>query len=149
MTMQPFITQLRQQEPGVYHLPSRPDISGGAADAGSLRYFALPPLPHVSKEGLLEALRLGLDFPEYFGGNWDAAFDCLTDRSWHKGTTVVIELPIAANATVEADTLAVFAEVLRDACTFWIDQGVQLYCLLPGLAASQAAPAAIPALWPV
>ena len=149
MTMKPFINHLRQKKPGVYRLESRPDISGDATVDGPLLHFTLPPLPHVSKEGLLEALRLGLDFPEYFGGNWDAAFDCLTDRSWSSGTTVVIELPIAGNAAVEADSLAAFADILRDACAFWSGQGVKLYCLLPGLAEKQATPAAIPFLHPV
>lgn len=149
MTMKPFITQLRQKEPGVYRLESRPDTSGGATVDGPLLHFTLRPLPHVSKEGLFEALRLGLDFPEYFGGNWDAAFDCLTDRSWPSGTTVVIELPIAVDAAVEGDSLAVFADILRDACAFWSGQGVKLYCLLPGLAEKQAAPASISLLHPV
>lgn len=33
----------------------------------------------VSKESVLNALSTAFDFPDYFGHNWDAAFDCLCD----------------------------------------------------------------------
>ena len=32
-----------------------------------------------SKTALLEFLKKALHFPDYFGGNWDALNDCLTD----------------------------------------------------------------------
>ena len=32
-----------------------------------------------SRERFFEALAAALNFPDYFGHNWDAAYDCLTD----------------------------------------------------------------------
>lgn len=31
-----------------------------------------------------------LDFPEYFGFNWDALADCLSDLDWHLGLSYVL-----------------------------------------------------------
>jgi hypothetical protein len=43
------------------------------------------------KERLLERLAVGLKFPDYFGGNWDALIDCLSDMSWFEGREAVID----------------------------------------------------------
>ncbi len=49
-----------------------------------------------SKSDLLEQLKTKLNFPDYFGYNWDALNDCLADFSWieQKNITIVhTELP--------------------------------------------------------
>lgn len=38
-----------------------------------------------AKRGLLDAFAAALEFPRWFGGNWDALEDCLGDLSWRKG----------------------------------------------------------------
>ncbi|MEV0678159.1 barstar family protein [Actinosynnema sp. NPDC050436] len=35
-----------------------------------------------SKSAALAAIGLALDFPDYYGQNLDALYDCLTDLSW-------------------------------------------------------------------
>ncbi|MGJ4748471.1 barstar family protein, partial [Leptospira sp. SA-E8] len=42
-------------------------------------------------EQLLQALYQLLWLPGYFGFNWDALHDCLTDFSWIRERTVVLE----------------------------------------------------------
>ena len=42
------------------------------------------------KEALLERLATALDFPDWFGGNWDALEDCLTDLSGAPGPATVL-----------------------------------------------------------
>lgn len=35
-----------------------------------------------SVDELMEELKFKLNFPDYFGSNWDALSDCLTDFFW-------------------------------------------------------------------
>ncbi|MFE5503574.1 barstar family protein [Amycolatopsis japonica] len=51
--------------------------------------FARGAYPHlidgtrtVDKDSTLDAIAEALSFPEYFGKNLDALYDCLTDLSW-------------------------------------------------------------------
>ena len=41
---------------------------------------------------LLGAIALAFDFPGYFGGNWDALLDCLSDMSWAPAKGYVLVL---------------------------------------------------------
>lgn len=43
-------------------------------------------------KGLLARLAHGLSFPDYFGANWDALIDCLSDLSWSNAPDVVIDM---------------------------------------------------------
>ncbi len=66
---------------------------------------------------LLQALYQLLWFPGYFGFNWDALSDCLTDLSWIREKKVVLEhsrLP----SLPESD-LIIYLDILRDAVLSW------------------------------
>jgi barstar (barnase inhibitor) len=43
-----------------------------------------------TREDLFRTLEQGLKFPDYFGNNWDALIDCLSDLSWLEAAEVVI-----------------------------------------------------------
>jgi RNAse (barnase) inhibitor barstar len=45
------------------------------------------------QDALLTRIAAGLNFPDYFGMNWNALIDCLRDLSWlnPKGVIVVLE----------------------------------------------------------
>jgi hypothetical protein len=45
-------------------------------------FLARIPYGLSGKTKLLDALRVALEFPAYFGRNWDALSDCLQDMSW-------------------------------------------------------------------
>ena len=38
----------------------------------------------------MERIAQALEFPQWFGGNWDALEDCLTDLSWSKAAGHVL-----------------------------------------------------------
>lgn len=70
-----------------------------------------------SKDELLDGLSHCLRFPAYFGFNWDALSDCLTDFSWIEERDVILfhcEMPVLA----EPD-LTTYLQILSDAVLDW------------------------------
>ncbi len=43
------------------------------------------------KEQLLMRIAQGLSFPDYFGENWDALIDCLSDLTWSQASEAIID----------------------------------------------------------
>jgi RNAse (barnase) inhibitor barstar len=115
---------------GAYRMKNRLPCTHKTETNCSLYRYSFPNLENLQRETLLYALAKTLSFPDYFGVNWDAAYDCLTDRDWQAGAVVVVEMNITADATVDEDALNTLIDVMRDACRFWNDQQVTLYFLL-------------------
>lgn len=44
----------------------------------------------LTRDELLDEFAHGLDFPQYFGRNWDALEDCLTDLEWLSAEAFVL-----------------------------------------------------------
>jgi RNAse (barnase) inhibitor barstar len=116
---------------GVY----RYEGSGGAP----LTRLAGKPARHVridkppTKRALLDTLAAVLGFPDHFGGNWDALYDCLTDLALAPGSTVVIEIGgLTRLARQAAGELVTAIETFRDAASFWKERDVRLVVLLGG-----------------
>ena len=59
---------------------------------GGLRALDVSLLGVKSKDELLRRVAQALQFPEWFGGNWDALEDCLSDLSWQRADGWVILL---------------------------------------------------------
>ena len=69
------------------------------------------------KNALFEMLRREVPFPDYFGNNWNALFDCLCDLSWIKSRRVIIlhsDLP-----PLDRKELATYLHVLSDSVRGW------------------------------
>lgn len=80
-------------------------------------------------QGLARALR----FPDYFGHNWDAVYDCLTDLTWLPADGYVLVLDgIDRFATNEPKQWDIGLKVLWEACAFWQSPRRPLYTLLLG-----------------
>jgi hypothetical protein len=80
------------------------------------------------KAGLLERLGRAMAFPEWFGGNWDAWFDCLTDLGWHapaSGYVLVVRHALGMHRTAP-ETLDTALAIVEDAARVWADRGVTL-----------------------
>jgi len=78
-------------------------------------------LPHVKCEDqLFDKLSEVLQFPDYFGHNWDAVYDCLRDFSWitQKGIVLMHDEIPALNET----SLKIYFEVLNDAVNNWKEE---------------------------
>lgn len=86
------------------------------------------------KPTLLEAIASALDFPEWFGGNWDALEDCLTDMSWNKARGYVVVLEHSAELIKRAPAeFAAAREVFKSAAVYWAGQGKPFWTLFGGV----------------
>ncbi|AXK34247.1 hypothetical protein DVA86_17925 [Streptomyces armeniacus] len=68
--------------PGVYRVPSVGPEALLQAQAENWQAAVLDLGGVTDKAGFLDACASGLELPDWFGRNWDALADCLTDLSW-------------------------------------------------------------------
>ncbi|MCC4598358.1 barstar family protein [Xanthomonas campestris pv. phormiicola] len=85
-------------------------------DAAEVFYVRIDPEICLSEE-LLKSLYYSLWFPGYFGFNWNALYDFLTDLGWipcHKIVLVHDALP-----NLPEKDLKVYLDVLHDSVSGW------------------------------
>jgi len=99
-----------------------------AAEAAGLSYTLIDLRGVDGKPGFLHAIAAAMHFPEYFGGNWDALHDCLTDLSWQPARGYVLSLAgfqaFGEAATADA---AIARSILQAAADFWKGNGVPFF----------------------
>lgn len=80
------------------------------------------------------ALAASLHFPAYFGRNWDAVYDLLTDPGWFPQEGMVLILDsFQGFANAHPEQWQIGLRVFQDACDFWQPLGRPLHILLSGL----------------
>jgi len=87
----------------------------------------------LDKQCLLERVAAALQFPDWFGHNWDAFFDCLADLGWRSGAGYLLLLEHVGDlrdTSPEAFDTAVL--ILRDAAETWDRRGVPFRAFLTG-----------------
>jgi Barstar (barnase inhibitor) len=73
-----------------------------------------------STSGLLTECARALDFPDYFGHNWDALEECLTDLEWLPAKGYILLITDAGCVLPDdAEEYETFLEILRDAGEAW------------------------------
>jgi hypothetical protein len=79
-----------------------------------------------ARERPLAAIARALEFPSWFGGNWDALEDCLGDLSW-RGRDGHVLLFETFPAGKDLDMLL---EVLRSSAEFWSARSRPFFAVL-------------------
>lgn len=98
-------------ESGVYRVDRAEQVSAGAHRVVSIRYG--------DKATLMRNIAAALQFPDWFGANWDALEDCLSDLSWLSASGYLLLIEDAQ----PGDDLGVLIDVLRSAAEWWRDRG--------------------------
>ena len=76
------------------------------------------------KAGLLERTATALAFPAWFGGNWDAFYDCLGDLGWREATGWLLVLENTGDLRRHApEALDTAVAILGDAAEAWAARG--------------------------
>lgn len=112
---------------GLYRAPRTGKVLDAAQRHG-LRVARIAFRRHAGKPELLRAFAAALEFPDWFGQNWDALEDCLTDLSWlaAPGHVILIE----GSASLAQEDSAALCSVLADAAQFWRGQGRRFYAVV-------------------
>jgi RNAse (barnase) inhibitor barstar len=125
-------TLIKQGKGGVFR--SHAEISEKALDAAlhrGLRVEKIGLQGARDKNAFLNAVARSLRFPDYFGRNWDAFYDCLTDLEHEKGEGVLVLLREASGfARAEPEEFAAAVDALQDAVEFWDADGKVLLIIV-------------------
>ncbi len=79
-----------------------------------------------AKEELFDSLARALDFPQWFGRNWDALEDVLDDLSWRKGGEGHV---LVFRSYPEGEELGILLDVLRSSAEYWAGRGKPFFAV--------------------
>jgi len=127
---------LKQDKPaGIYHFVSEASVPflRQEADKADWRLYALDGKKITDKKTFLAQIAREMEFPDYFGKNWDALNDCLTDMPWSQGHgyIVLFQAPDRMYKKSPQD-MAVALDVFKTAIEFWRGLNIPFYVLLRG-----------------
>jgi hypothetical protein len=118
---------------GLYRVPDRAPVAAilRRVEEVDLRPALLDGDAIGDKGSLLRACAAALDFPPYFGRNWDALADCLADLSWlpASGHIILYDNPAPLIRRAPRDW-AVAREIFADAADAWRARGIPFAVLL-------------------
>ena len=84
----------------------------------------------VADDGVFRSTARALQFPDWFGANWDALEDCLTDLSWSSAGGHI--LLIEGVADLPGDERGIFADILGSAAAYWAERGRPFFAVFVG-----------------
>lgn len=118
---------------GVYRVAQDHDIRD-VASKGSREIVTIT--LGAAKAGMLESIAAALDFPEWFGGNWDALEDSLTDLSWREHRPLAL---LFRNAT-PGDDLGILLDILASSAEYWREREQAFFAIFVDPAGKLALP---------
>jgi RNAse (barnase) inhibitor barstar len=121
------------EQSGLRQLTADPNDIEQMAKAAGLFVVRIDLARLASKTGLLGRAARALNFPEWFGKNWDALNDCLTDLSWLNGNGWVIIFENSKGfAERNPQLFQNAAEVFGAASDYWRRAGKPFWVLFHG-----------------
>lgn len=117
---------------GVFSLPAH-DISTLVEVAAAIDFvvFRISLAGCTESSEVLARLAGQLHFPAWFGQNWDALADCLTDFSWREAVGYVLVMEQLGDFRAAGDDdFDTFIEILSDASASWGVMGIPFWAFL-------------------
>ena len=84
----------------------------------------------ANKQDLLFEIGRALNFPDYYGANWDALEECLLDLSWRDGPICLL---INHAEAIPEEVMAMLLEIFSLAAAYWAEAGRGFTLFLRGL----------------
>ena len=113
----------RLQDPsrsGVYRVSRDAEVLD-AAHSGGLSVRTLSLRGVRTKDELLERIASELQFPDWFGNNWDALEDCFTEARGY--------FQFRDYESIGADDLGVLVDVLASSAEYWAERGEPFFAI--------------------
>ena len=111
--------------PGIWQIDAIPSDAAQQAHNVGWQTVDLDLCQPVDKASLLSKLAEAARFPGYFGHNWDAAADCLSDLSWLPASGYLLVARCAEGFRYgHHDLDAVLVDVLLEVIDSWTAPGV-------------------------
>lgn len=86
----------------------------------------------TGKDDALARFARALRFPDWFGGNWDALQDCLSDLSWLRAEGYLLLLDdVAQWRAADPESFGITLEILEQAGNAWRLQLKPFWAVLP------------------
>jgi RNAse (barnase) inhibitor barstar len=122
-----------KSQPNIYQFPldiSAEELSKLCPDYNcQLFYFDGSTINN--KADFLKTASTVMKLPKYFGYNWDAWEDCLTDLSWFKASSYLLVYDQWQNfATDHPDDWQILNNVFSEAIAYWLKRNKRFYVLL-------------------
>jgi RNAse (barnase) inhibitor barstar len=119
----------------------RADVVTAASGAG-WRSFWLAGQSVIGKDEFLDASAETFEFPDWFGHNWDALADCLTDLTWATAMAgyLVVYAGWQALAQEDPESFETVLDIFREAVDLWQDSETPMAVLLPATGDEDALP---------
>ena len=94
------------------------------SSSGSETFIKIDGSKVANATDLMRAISEAMDFPDYFGWNWDALEECLSDLSWLSATAYIFRWDLASNLLINSPkdffiALEIFASISQS----WKDRG--------------------------
>lgn len=104
---------------GVYRLAREDEITTAVPQ----RRISVARIGYGEKSLLMKNIAAALRFPAWFGANWDALEDCLSDLSWLQAAGHVL---VFDNAKA-GDEFGVLVDVLGSVAEYWRARGTPFF----------------------
>ena len=104
---------------GVYRA-ARSDEILDATQGSALQIVRIDLAGATGRDALMVRIAQALRFPQWFGGNWDALEDCLSDLSWSNASGHVLLIEGAAG--LGGDERGIFIDILASAAAWWAER---------------------------
>jgi RNAse (barnase) inhibitor barstar len=105
---------------GVFRAAEPPADLESAAQAVGLRSFIIDASAVRTKSQMLGLLGRSLAFPSWYGRNWDALEDCLTDNGWVQDPGLVIRFEgFEPYAEADPNGFGILLDIFKTSAEFW------------------------------
>jgi len=121
-------------EAGVFVRPADAAALDAAAERAGLTRWTVDLGGVRTKEALLATLAERLEFPEWFGANWDALNDVLAERAWEQSKGVVLALEHCGElAHADPEAFETALEVLDSVAESCYDEDIPFWVFVDGV----------------